>query len=152
MPSLKIYLSQTTVGDFLWALFLPPWMIIILRELSLLFNNSVLNFLWQEYNKVQHLALHAFHGTEVEAMQAESCYQIARAFHVQVSCSNFLCPLSSSLFPCNFSQLSQRNPGYTAVCCPKPCGKNLKGNKTKNIKSSYFFCWWYGPLRKCSLQ
>ena len=52
-------------------------------------NNYVLNFLWQEYNKVQHLALHAFHGTEVEAMQAESCYQIARAFHVQVSCSNF---------------------------------------------------------------
>lgn len=38
----------------------------------------------QEYNKVQHLALHAFHGTEVEAMQAESCYQMARAFHVQV--------------------------------------------------------------------
>ena len=40
--------------------------------------------LLQEYNKVQHLALHAFHGTEVEAMQAESCYQMARAFHVQV--------------------------------------------------------------------
>lgn len=32
---------------------------------------------------MQHLALHAFHGTEVEAMQAESCYQLARAFHVQ---------------------------------------------------------------------
>jgi len=30
------------------------------------------------------LALHAFHGTEVEAMQAESCYQLARSFHVQV--------------------------------------------------------------------
>ncbi|CAH3158758.1 unnamed protein product [Porites lobata] len=40
-------------------------------------------FFKKEYNKVQHLALHAFHGTEVEAMQAESCYQIARAFHVQ---------------------------------------------------------------------
>ena len=40
--------------------------------------------LLQEYNKVQHLARHAFHGTEVEAMQAESCYQMARAFHVQV--------------------------------------------------------------------
>ncbi len=32
---------------------------------------------------MQHLALHAFHGTEVESMQAESCYQLARAFHVQ---------------------------------------------------------------------
>ena len=37
----------------------------------------------QDYSKVQHLALHAFHGTEVEPMQAESCYQLARAFHVQ---------------------------------------------------------------------
>lgn len=35
---------------------------------------------------MQHLALHAFHGTEVEAMQAESCYQLARSFHVQVCC------------------------------------------------------------------
>ena len=44
-------------------------------------------FLWygiQDYSKVQHLALHAFHNTEVEAMQAESCYQLARSFHVQV--------------------------------------------------------------------
>ena len=37
----------------------------------------------QDYSKVQHLALHAFHGTDVEPMQAESCYQLARAFHVQ---------------------------------------------------------------------
>lgn len=41
-------------------------------------------FLNQDYSKVQHLALHAFHNTEVEAMQAESCYQLARSFHVQV--------------------------------------------------------------------
>ncbi|EDO34243.1 predicted protein, partial [Nematostella vectensis] len=40
-------------------------------------------FFKKDYSKVQHLALHAFHGTEVEAMQAESCYQLARAFHVQ---------------------------------------------------------------------
>lgn len=37
----------------------------------------------QDYNKVQHLALHAFHNTENEAMRAESCYQLARSFHVQ---------------------------------------------------------------------
>ena len=43
-----------------------------------------LNSIFKDYTKVQHLALHAFHGTEVEAMQAESCYQMARAFHVQV--------------------------------------------------------------------
>ncbi|XP_066276427.1 RNA polymerase-associated protein CTR9 homolog isoform X1 [Branchiostoma lanceolatum] len=40
-------------------------------------------FFKKDYNKVQHLALHAFHGTEVEAIQAESCYQLARSFHVQ---------------------------------------------------------------------
>ena len=38
----------------------------------------------QDYQKVQHLALHAFHNTENEAMRAESCFQLARAFHVQV--------------------------------------------------------------------
>ena len=32
---------------------------------------------------MQHLALHAFHNTENESMRAESCYQLARAFHVQ---------------------------------------------------------------------
>lgn len=38
---------------------------------------------FQDYQKVQHLALHAFHNTENESMRAESCYQLARAFHVQ---------------------------------------------------------------------
>ncbi|PRD23689.1 UNVERIFIED_CONTAM: RNA polymerase-associated protein [Trichonephila clavipes] len=37
----------------------------------------------EDYNKVQHLALHAFHNTENEAMRAESCYQLARSFHIQ---------------------------------------------------------------------
>lgn len=41
-------------------------------------------FFKKDYSKVQHLALHAFHNTENEAMRAESCYQLARAFHVQV--------------------------------------------------------------------
>ncbi|XP_078725222.1 RNA polymerase-associated protein CTR9 homolog isoform X1 [Lampetra fluviatilis] len=40
-------------------------------------------FFKKDYSKVQHLALHAFHNTDVEAMQAESCYQLARSFHVQ---------------------------------------------------------------------
>ncbi|XP_071957066.1 RNA polymerase-associated protein CTR9 homolog [Antedon mediterranea] len=40
-------------------------------------------FFKKDYNKVQHLALHAFHGTENESIQAESCYQLARSFHVQ---------------------------------------------------------------------
>ena len=40
-------------------------------------------FFKNDYNKVQHLALHAFHNTENEAMRAESCYQLARAFHKQ---------------------------------------------------------------------
>ncbi|XP_071509624.1 RNA polymerase-associated protein CTR9 homolog [Diadema antillarum] len=40
-------------------------------------------FFKKDYTKVQHLALHALHGTENEAIQAESCYQLARSFHVQ---------------------------------------------------------------------
>lgn len=40
-------------------------------------------FFKKDYEKVQHLALHAFHNTENEAVQAESCYQLARSFHVQ---------------------------------------------------------------------
>merc|ERR1719471_1983902 len=40
-------------------------------------------FFKKDFHKVQHLALHAFHNTENEAMRAESCYQLARHFHVQ---------------------------------------------------------------------
>lgn len=40
-------------------------------------------FFKKDYHKVQHLALHAFHNTENEAMRSESCYQLARHFHVQ---------------------------------------------------------------------
>uniref|UniRef100_A0A8W8N0T7 Tetratricopeptide repeat protein 21A/21B fourth ARM domain-containing protein n=1 Tax=Magallana gigas TaxID=29159 RepID=A0A8W8N0T7_MAGGI len=40
-------------------------------------------FYKKDYQKVQHLALHSFHNTENEGMRAESCYQLARAFHVQ---------------------------------------------------------------------
>jgi len=40
-------------------------------------------FFKKDYVRVQHLALHAFHNTEHEAVQAESCYQLARSFHVQ---------------------------------------------------------------------
>ena len=45
---------------------------------------NIVIFCIQDYQKVQHLALHAFHNTENEAMRAESCFQLARAFHVQV--------------------------------------------------------------------
>lgn len=49
------------------------------------FNFDIVKIIsFQDYNKVQHLALHAFHNTENESMRAESCYQLARAFHVQV--------------------------------------------------------------------
>lgn len=40
-------------------------------------------FFKKEYNKVQMLAINAFQNTENEAMRAESCYQLARSFHVQ---------------------------------------------------------------------
>ena len=49
-------------------------------------NPMVLNhfFFKKDYHKVQHLALHSFHNTENKAMRSESCYQLARHFHVQV--------------------------------------------------------------------
>jgi len=40
-------------------------------------------FFKKDYHKVQHLALHAYNNTENELMRAESCYQLARCFHVQ---------------------------------------------------------------------
>jgi RNA polymerase-associated protein CTR9 len=40
-------------------------------------------FFKRDFQKVQHLALHAFHNTENEAIRAESCYQLARSFHIQ---------------------------------------------------------------------
>uniref|UniRef100_H2YEL2 Uncharacterized protein n=1 Tax=Ciona savignyi TaxID=51511 RepID=H2YEL2_CIOSA len=40
-------------------------------------------FFKKDYEKVQHLALHSFHNTENETIQAESCYQLARSFHIQ---------------------------------------------------------------------
>ncbi|GAA52741.1 RNA polymerase-associated protein CTR9 homolog [Clonorchis sinensis] len=45
-------------------------------------------FYKKEYDKVQRLALHAFYNTETEAMRAESCYQMARAFHMQENYDN----------------------------------------------------------------
>lgn len=51
-------------------------------------NSMVLNhlanhfFYRQDYKKVQTLALNAYHNTEVNKIRAESCYQIARSYHV----------------------------------------------------------------------
>jgi len=40
-------------------------------------------FFKKAYDRVKHLALHAYHNTENEAIQAESCYQLARSFHAE---------------------------------------------------------------------
>lgn len=40
-------------------------------------------FFKRDFHKTQTLALHAFHNTENEAIRAESCYQLARCFHIQ---------------------------------------------------------------------
>ncbi len=51
---------------------------------SMMLNHLANHFFFKkDYGKVQFLALHAFHETENEAMRAESCYQMARAYHVQ---------------------------------------------------------------------
>ena len=48
-----------------------------------IYSNTPKFILLYFYSRVQHLALHAFHNTENEAMRAESCYHLARAFHAQ---------------------------------------------------------------------
>ena len=40
-------------------------------------------FYKKDYAKVQQLAMHAFHNTENEAIRAETCFQLARSYHVQ---------------------------------------------------------------------
>lgn len=45
-------------------------------------------FFKKDYEKAQHLASHAFRNTENEAMRAESCYQLARSYHVQKDYEN----------------------------------------------------------------
>lgn len=45
-------------------------------------------FYKKEYAKVHRLALHAFYNTETESIRAESCYQMARAFHIQENYDN----------------------------------------------------------------
>jgi RNA polymerase-associated protein CTR9 len=40
-------------------------------------------FYKKDYQKVQQLAMHAFHNTENEAIRAETCYQLARSYHIQ---------------------------------------------------------------------
>ncbi len=40
-------------------------------------------FYKKDYQKVEQLAMHAFHNTENEAIRAETCYQLARSYHVQ---------------------------------------------------------------------
>jgi RNA polymerase-associated protein CTR9 len=52
-------------------------------------NPNVLNhlanhfFYKKDYQKVQQLAMHAFHNTELEAIRAETCFQLARSYHIQ---------------------------------------------------------------------
>ena len=40
-------------------------------------------FYKKDYQKVQQLAMHAFHNTENESMRSETCYQLARSYHAQ---------------------------------------------------------------------
>ena len=37
----------------------------------------------QDYTRVRQLAMHALNYTENEAMRAESCYHLARAYHAE---------------------------------------------------------------------
>ncbi|TNN11999.1 RNA polymerase-associated protein CTR9 [Schistosoma japonicum] len=70
-------------------------------------------FYKKEYSKVHRLALHAFYNTETESIRAESCYQMARAFHIQENYDNafqyyyLATQLASSTFILPFYGLGQ---------------------------------------------
>ncbi|VDP76196.1 unnamed protein product [Schistosoma mattheei] len=70
-------------------------------------------FYKKEYAKVHRLALHAFYNTETESIRAESCYQMARAFHIQENYDNafqyyyLATQLASSTFILPFYGLGQ---------------------------------------------
>ncbi|KAA0198349.1 hypothetical protein HAZT_HAZT001297 [Hyalella azteca] len=70
-------------------------------------------FFKQDYTKVEQLALHAFHNTENEAMRAESCYQVARAFHVQEDYSQVLC--TSGRVVCSVARAFHVQEDYSQV-------------------------------------
>ncbi|CAF4836492.1 unnamed protein product, partial [Rotaria magnacalcarata] len=40
-------------------------------------------FFKKDYTRVRQLAMHALNNTENEAMRAESCYHLARAYHAE---------------------------------------------------------------------
>lgn len=40
-------------------------------------------FYKKDYTKVHQLGMHAFHNTENESIRAETCYQLARSYHIQ---------------------------------------------------------------------
>ena len=48
--------------------------------------------------KARDLACHAISYTENEAMRAESCYQLARIFHVQVCAIDFFFQIEFKCF------------------------------------------------------
>lgn len=51
---------------------------------SIVLNHLANHFFYKkDYQKVQQLAMHAFHNTENEPIRAEACYQLARSYHVQ---------------------------------------------------------------------
>jgi RNA polymerase-associated protein CTR9 len=51
---------------------------------SIVLNHLANHFFYKkDYQKVQQLAIHAFHNTENELIRAEACYQLARSYHIQ---------------------------------------------------------------------
>lgn len=91
--------------------------------------------LLQDYSKVQHLALHAFHNTENEAMRAESCYQLARAFHVQVVCCSvciYIIYLHHGLFFSDYLKNVSQKPWFMdGYCSTHYLTYSSAGQKTK---------------------
>ena len=108
---------------------------------------------FQDYTKVQHLALHAFHGAEIEAMQAESCYQLARSFHVQVddvtsrqqtNMTQIICSVSADFYLWCILTVVSRVFNVMRLSVPKVIIYFIKYKTKKLIKIALWPFLWMG--------
>lgn len=106
-------------------------------------------FYKKDYQKVQQLAMHAFHNTENEAIRAEACYQLARSYHVlqdldqafqyyyqatQFNSTNFILPF----FGLGQMYLYKNDPENAALCFEKILKTNPGNYESMKILGSIY--------------
>ncbi|CAF0862823.1 unnamed protein product [Brachionus calyciflorus] len=106
-------------------------------------------FYKKDYQKVQQLAMHAFHNTENEFIRAETCYQLARSYHIQgdydqafqyyyqatqFNSSSFILPF----FGLGQMYLHRNDPENAALCFEKVLKSNPNNYEAMKILGSIY--------------